>query len=43
MKLFIFDCGEVILNNVDTFVPFAELIGIPHEELLSDYAFYEMP
>ncbi len=43
MKLFIFDCGEVILNNVDTFVAFSESSGIAPSELLSDYSHYEMP
>lgn len=42
MKLFIFDCGEVILKNVDTFKALADYIGIEHSELLSDYSKYEM-
>lgn len=43
MKLFIFDFGEVILGNVDTFHPLSNLIGISYDELMADYSLYEMP
>ena len=43
MKLFIFDFGEVILNNVDTFHPMADYIGISYDEFMADFALYEMP
>ena len=34
---------KYLLELVGSSADVAELIGIPHEELLSDYAFYEMP
>ena len=43
MKLFIFDFGEVILNNADTFHPMADYIGISYDEFMADYTLYEMP
>ena len=43
MKLFIFDFGEVVLGNVDTFHPLSNLIGISYDELMADYSLYEMP
>lgn len=42
MSLFIFDMGEVILQNIRTLKGIADTIGVSYRDLRADYGQYEM-
>ena len=43
MQLFIFDLGNVIINNVFVLPDMAKALGIPEPELIDDYMIYDTP
>ena len=43
MHLFIFDLGNVIINNVDVLPAMARVLGLGEDELRNDYMIYDTP